>query len=247
MALLVSLHLDAERQGPGSDAQTRQALAHTGLDLDSDLAVADLGCGTGASTLVLARELSKARITAVDFLPAFVQRLSQRASQAGLGQRITPWVGSMEAPPFPEESLDLIWSEGAIYNLGFEKGVRLWRPLLKPGAVLAVTELTWLTLDRPEELTAYWVAQYPEVATTAEKLAVLERNGYRPRACFVLPHDCWLQNYYRPMQQRWAAFLQTHHHSPQARSVVAAEEQEMALYERHRDQMGYVFYVAQRL
>ena len=29
----------------------------------------------------------------------------------------------MDALPFENEELDLIWSEGAIYNIGFEKGV----------------------------------------------------------------------------------------------------------------------------
>ena len=51
---------------------------------------------------------------------------------------------SMDSLTFAEESLDLIWSEGAIYNMGFGKGIEAWRPFLRSGGVLAVSEITWL-------------------------------------------------------------------------------------------------------
>ena len=37
----------------------------------------------------------------------------------------------MDALPFQEEELDLIWSEGAIYNIGFERGMNEWNKFLK--------------------------------------------------------------------------------------------------------------------
>ena len=83
----------------------------------------------------------------------------------------------MDRLPFEAESLDAIWSEGAIYNMGFENGVRQWRRLLKPGGILAVSELTWLTAYRPAELETHWHAQYAEVGTSSSKMAVLEHNG----------------------------------------------------------------------
>jgi hypothetical protein len=152
----------------------------------------------------------------------------------------------MDALPIEPGSLDAIWSEGAIYNMGFENGVRQWRRLLKPGGILAVSELTWLTASRPAELEEHWHAQYAEVGTASSKLAVLERNGYAPMGYFTLPEHCWLDAYYLPMQQRFAAFLARHESSAAAKAVVAAEELEIALYARHRAFVSYGYYLARR-
>ncbi|MFZ8887682.1 MAG: hypothetical protein ACO200_12525, partial [Steroidobacteraceae bacterium] len=38
--------------------------------------------------------------------------------EAGLEASIRPWSGAMESLTFPESSLDAIWAEGSIYNMG---------------------------------------------------------------------------------------------------------------------------------
>lgn len=244
--LLVDLHVDGERQGPGGDAETRRAIELAGLRPDPSLQIADVGCGTGASTFVLARELG-AHVTAIDLLPEFLDRLQARAQSLGLADRVTPRAASMEALPLQDGSLDAIWAEGAIYNIGFAHGVQAWRRFLKPGGVLAVSEITWLTAERPAELHAHWTAEYPEVDTASAKLAVLEHSGYTPVGYFVLPAHCWLEAYYRPMQSRFEGFLKAHGDSETARAIVAAEEREIALYERYGRYYGYGFYVARRV
>lgn len=247
LRLLVDLHKDGPRQGPGSEAATRLAVALAGLDGARDLRIADIGCGTGASTLVLARDLD-ARITAVDLVPAFLARLERAAEEAGLADRITTLAASMAALTFEDAVFDAIWSEGAIYAMGFEAGIRAWRRYLKPGGIMAVSELTWLTAARPAELEAHWQGEYPEVATASAKMAVLEQHGFSPVGYAVLPEPCWTENYYRPMEGRFAAFLarQSAADRPAAEDIVAAERHEMALYARYKDHVGYGFYVARR-
>jgi SAM-dependent methyltransferase len=246
LSLLIDLHISADRQGPGGTAETRRAIELSGLSRRQRLKIADIGCGTGASTLVLAQDLD-ARVVAVDFLSDFLDVLRSRAAQAGLADRIDTVNASMDELPFDADSLDAIWSEGAVYNIGFENGVKMWRPFLRPGGILAVSELTWLTANRPAELEEHWCRQYPEVGTAASKLAVLERNGYAPIGYFVVPEHCWLDGYYRPMQQRFPAFLARHASSDAARAVVAAEAQEIDLYERHRAFVSYGFYLARKV
>ena len=246
LQLLIDLHKDGLRQGPGGDDETRLALAFSRLREKPGLRIADIGCGTGASTLLLAGELD-AQVTAVDFIPEFLDGLRNRADRAGLTGRITTLAASMEALPFEASSYDAIWSEGAVYNMGFAEGVRAWRKFLKPGGMLAVSELTWLTDNRPEALQAHWEREYPDVDTASAKLAVLEREGFSPAGYFPLPRYCWLDNYYRPLQRRFAAFLDRHGHSAAARAIVAAEENEIALYERYSEFFGYGFYVARKV
>ena len=245
LELLTDLHRGGTRQGPGGDDETRLAIELSGLRDATDLQLADIGCGTGASTFVLAEELDT-KIVAVDFLPDFLHLLDTGATQRGLADRITSLATSMDALPFDDDSLDAIWSEGAIYNIGFETGIRSWRRFLKPGGILAVSEITWLTADRPAELDQHWNAEYPEVATASSKFAALEQQGYSPIGYFALPEHCWLDKYYRPMQQRFADFLTRHEHSDAARAIVDAERHEIDLYERFSPYVSYGYYIARR-
>jgi SAM-dependent methyltransferase len=245
-SLLVDLHRRQFRQGPGGAPETLLAITLSGLSSRSTLAVADIGCGTGASTLVLAKELS-AKITAIDLFPEFLRALEQRAKATGLSDRITTRAASMQERLFEDASLDAIWSEGAIYNLGFGNGIQAWRRYLKPGGILAVSEITWLTKDRPKQLTDHWNGEYPEVDTASAKLRLLEAHGYAPIGYFPLPERCWLENYYRPLQAEFDGFLARHQGSDAARSIVEAEWNEIALYERHSEYVSYGFYIARRI
>ena len=82
----------------------------------------------------------------------------------------------MDNLPFEDEECDVIWSEGAIYNIGFERGVRDWRRYLKAGGLLVASEITWLTGSRPQELQKYWDDEYPERDVASSKLRVLEKK-----------------------------------------------------------------------
>lgn len=245
LQLLVDLHKDAIRQGPGGDYETRLAITLSGLIDKRGLKIADIGCGSGASTLVLAQELD-CQITAIDLIPVFLTELERAAAQNGVADRITTRAQSMDRLTFKAHELDAIWSEGAIYTMGFAAGLSAWRPLLKPGGILAVSELTWLTDQRPAELQAHWEREYSEVDTASAKMALLEQHGFSPIGYFPLPDHCWIDNYYRPMQQRFSGFLAAHGNSSAAQAIVAAEEVEIALYERYRAFVSYGYYVAQK-
>jgi SAM-dependent methyltransferase len=195
---------------------------------------------------VLASRLPNARITAVDLFPEFLDVLAQRARAAGCSEQIETLPRSMDSLPFAAESLDLIWSEGAIYNLGFTKGIEAWRPFLRPGGVVAISEITWLRPDPPDEIRRHWESEYPEIATASAKIAILERAGYDLLGYLVLPPANWIDNYYEPTEERMPAFLQRHAGLPEAAEIVAMERQEVDLYKRYQDWFSYGFYVARK-
>lgn len=244
--LLVDLYKKAKRLGPGGDAETRKAIDLAMIDSSIPLKIADIGCGTGSSALLLARWLN-AQITAVDFLPDFLEELKANAKKQGLTEKISPLVGSMDNLPFNDEEYDVIWSEGAIYNIGFEKGIKDWKCFLKTGGLLIVSEITWLTDTRPFELQEYWNNEYPEIDTASAKINILESNGYSPVAYFALPEHCWLDNFYRPLQTSFTGFLERNGESEAAQAIVAATENEIALYEKHKVHYSYGVYIARKL
>jgi len=243
--LLIDLYKSANRQGPGGEAETEKALNLAMIDQSAPLHIADIGCGTGASTLLLARLLD-ARITAVDLFQDFLQVLEKRVEDMGLSAKVTTLCGSMDNLPFHDQEYDVIWSEGAIYNIGFEKGVRDWNRYLKAGGLLVVSEITWITDSRPSELQKYWEAEYPEIDVASSKIGVLEKSGYSPIGYFVLPEHCWLENYYRPMQNSFKDFLRRNGDSEEARAVVEAENREIEMYERYKTYYSYGVYIARK-
>jgi ubiquinone/menaquinone biosynthesis C-methylase UbiE len=243
--LLIDLHLRNDRQGPGSDAETRRAINLTRLDPNERLAIADIGCGTGASSFVLAKALN-GHITAVDFAEPFVERLRKGTATRGLSDYIEPFVGQMGSLPFDDKQFDLIWSEGAIYNMGFAEGLNAWRRFLRPGGVVAVSEITWTTAHRPAEVESHWNSEYPGIATASAKLQLVEQEGYEPLGIFFLPRDCWEQHYYEPLRSSFPAFLERQENSEVARQVLRAEEAEMSLYHDYGQWYSYAFYIARR-
>lgn len=244
--LLIDLHKQGHRQGPGGDAETEKALNLAIVDRAAPLKVADIGCGTGASALVLARLLN-ARITAVDFLQDFLGVLEEKAKNMGVADKISTLACSMDNLPFADEELDIIWSEGAIYNIGFEKGIADWGRYLKAGGLLVASEITWLTDSRPHELQVHWDSEYSEIDVASAKIRILEKCGYSPVGYFVLPEHCWLEQYYRPMQARFKDFLNRNGNSEEARAIVAAEQREIDLYESYKAYISYGVYVAKKL
>lgn len=232
------VHHDLDREGPGSEASTLRALAACG-PLPGTPRVLDLGCGPGASALTLARALPAARIVAVDTHRPFLDRLAARAAAAGLGERITPWHGSMIEAPGPA---DLFWSEGAAYCVGVEAALRRWRDIAAPGARVAFSELVWLTDTPSPVVRADLEAEYPAIGDIATTRARVEAAGWRLLDDFVLPPEDWA-NYYGPMRAR-VARLRAAPCTPALRAELDAADFEADLYDRYGSEYGYVFVIA---
>lgn len=202
--VLTELHINNQRQGPGSLFYTLEALRISGFDTQSTLEIADIGAGTGAASIALLNH-TQSHITAVDLLPAFVDKLNANvlACEVNNGtlikDRLTTLVANMDNLPFKAHQFDLIWSEGAIYNIGFETGINLWKPFLKPKGLMVISELTWLTDHRSKTIEDFWQAHYPEISTADKKISQLAKAGYQLRGYFPLPVTCWLDEYYAPL------------------------------------------------
>ncbi len=244
--LICEYFLSMERQGPGNAEMTLKALGFIeGLTPESR--IADLGCGTGGQTMALAAA-TQGHITGIDLFPAFIDRFNEQArkfNSATAPPRVHGIVGSMDALPFAKGSLDLVWCEGAIYHIGFERGLREWRDYLKAGGYVAVTENTWFTEERPKEIEDFWNAAYPEIDTIPAKIAAMQRAGYEFVAAFALPEACW-EEFYAMQPAAQKVFMQRHANNPAAETYLAAERYEKALWNKYKAYYGYAFYIGRR-
>lgn len=233
-----------DRQGPGDDKYTEMAYALL-ENLPSNPRILDVGCGSGSQTLALAR-MAPCEITAVDVYDCLLNKLNENAGKENLQGTITTLNASMFELPFNAEQFDLIWSEGSIYIMGFEKGLGEWKRFLKPGGYMVASEITWLRKDIPAEILDFWNTAYPEIGTTTEKLSVIEKCGYQPLAHLTLPQYGWQKNYYDLMEAQKQDYLIKYGHIAEARQVVELEmELEMSLYKKYNYFYSYVFYVMQ--
>ena len=243
-SLICEYFSSISRQGPGSDESTQRALSMI-HDLGADSVIADLGCGCGSQTLQLALH-TQAKVKALDLFPLFIDKLMERCRKAGVADRVEAIEGDMCNLPFEKASLDVIWSEGAIYNIGFKRGITEWREYLKPDGWLAVSEASWLTDSRPSEIEDFWNEAYPEIDTIANKVQQLKDAGYHDVNTFVLPKECWIDNFYLPQREAQRLFLECYPDNKTAAELVANQRREAELYSRYSDYYGYVFYVARR-
>jgi len=243
LEVFFEIHTALERESPGLDRYTREAFRM--LPIMEGPAILDIGCGPGAATMELAR-LTDGDITALDLHQPYLDKLNLKIEEAGLTGRVTTVHGSMSKMDFPDESFDVLWAEGSIYIIGFDKGLREWARFLKPEGYLVASEAVWLRPDPPQEVREFWKARYPGIRTIPENLELVAACGYRLIGLFTLPEDAWWAGYYDPVEKRLEGLQRKYSDNPEALAVLDEERREIEMYRRYSKWYGSVFFVMQK-
>lgn len=244
MKLLCEIHENLERQGPGSVEMTLKALEF--LDgLPNNPKVADLGCGTGGQTMVLAKNLGGS-ITGVDFFPEFIGVFNTNMKTASLDGSVKGIVGDALALPFDKENFDLIWSEGMIDSIGFEKALTYWNAFLKKDGYVAVTSPSWLTNERPAEMEKFWTDAGSALYSVENNIEAMQKSGYRFVTSFVLPDSCWTDNYFIPREAAGKVLLEKYPGNKTVEDFIAGMRYEAELFAKYSEHYGYVFYIGKK-
>jgi SAM-dependent methyltransferase len=238
-----TIHSGLPRAGPGDNRSTRRAYRML-KDLPEHPRILDIGCGPGMQTVELAK-LSGGHIVALDFHEPFLEQLKEAIKKEGVDDRVEAVKGNMLNLKFEDGSFDVVWSEGAIFVIGFEKGLREWRRLLTPGGYVAVSELSWLKHDVPQEAKDYMAQMYPVIKTIEGNIEAIRSSGYRLVGSFVLPSESWWDNYYAPIEAKLPSLKARHRDDEEALQVIACTETEIKMFRRYSDYYGYAFYVMQ--
>ncbi len=229
------------RCGPGDNGSTRRAYSSM-LDIPERPDILDIGCGTGIHTLELAR-VSRGKIIALDNHQPFLDRLVENAREEGLEDDVHALCQSMLEMEFEEESFDVIWSEGALYFMGFQNGLRKCHSLLKAGGYAAVSEAVYLRPDPPSAVVEFWKSEYPDISDIDGKIADVEKENFKLITHFTLPESAWLDAYYVPMEQRIVELGDKYRDNEEARSVLSDAEREIEFYRTYSSYYGYEFFV----
>jgi ubiquinone/menaquinone biosynthesis C-methylase UbiE len=114
--------------------------------------VIDLGAGTGTGALALARRLPDARVVAVDVSEPMLEHLAHRARVLGVADRIRTVQADLDRPWPPLGPADLVWASASLHHMAdLDHALAQARTTLRPGGVLAVTELDSFPRFLPDE------------------------------------------------------------------------------------------------
>lgn len=106
--------------------------------LEAGATVADVGCGHGASTVIMAEAYPKSRFFGFDSHPGSVATATQRAAEAGVSDRVT--FQQAAAKDYPDQNFDLICYFDCLHDMGDPVGAarHAYQSLKPDGTVLLV-------------------------------------------------------------------------------------------------------------
>jgi hypothetical protein len=135
---------------PGGEELTRRAIA--AMSLPRGATLADLGCGTGTTALMLAGE-GNLRISAVDFSASNIERAGKRMKAAGVTARFHH--ADVHQLPFSDQQMDGVLAECSFSLFARQRAVLAEiRRVLRPGGKLAVTDMA-VNGDLPGDVSAF--------------------------------------------------------------------------------------------
>ncbi len=230
-----------EKLGPGDDAHTLHVLRR--LPKQQFHVIVDAGCGTGRQTMVLAEELSTI-VYAVDSYEPFLNDLTRRAKEAGLDHLVQTHCMDMKDIPNVFHHIDLLWSEGAAYNIGFASALTTWASAIQRDGFAVVSELSWLRDQVPDMVSEFFLSGYPGMQSVQQNIRAVESAGYRALTTYTLPKEAWVDGYYDVLRPRAKALI--NHPDSAVREFAVETVREIETFECAEDSYGYVFYVLQR-
>lgn len=149
--------------------------------IDPGDVVLDIGCGGGIDTILAARRAGPdGRVIALDFLPEMLDRTQDAVRTADL-DNVELLEGEMEAIPLPDDSVDLVISNGVI-NLSARKARVLAEcaRVLRPGGRFCVSDLCVEQDDLPPEILtqpAAWAGCIAGALAEGDFVHKLDRAG----------------------------------------------------------------------
>ena len=186
--------------------------------------ILDIGCGSGVATMELAR-LTQGEIIGIDIDQPALDKFTRKVEEGGLTDRVQVINCSMFDMDFADESFDIIWSEGSIYAIGFERGLREWRRLLKPVGFLIVH-------DEQEDVN--------------KKLGQITKCGYELLGHFILNVEIWWTEYFAPLEKLVIESQTRYTEDPKVLEEIQHAQGELDMFRKNPERNNSVCFVMKR-
>jgi len=187
--------------------------------------ILDVGCGSGVPTIELAK-LSNGQITGLDTNQSSLEKLGKKIRKLKLSNRVKIIKCSILKMDFPDESFNIIWSEGAIYAIGFEKGLKKWRSLLKTNGFLIV---------------------HDESKNTGDKLRIIPKCGYKLLGHFSLSENVWWLKYYNPLEKKIQELRKKYMADAELLKVLDKKQRDIDTFKKNQKSYSSVFFIMQKI
>jgi SAM-dependent methyltransferase len=148
---------------------------------------------------------------------------------------------------FDAKTFDIIWSEGALYFMGFQNGLKRCHQLLKDKGCLAITELVYTVPDPPDAVVEYFSSEYPDIQNVEEKIKIIKNEEFNLLSNFTLPESAWLNCYYLPMEQEIPRLIEKYQGNDLALSIFEGFRNEVDFFKQYSKFYGYEFFIMQNL
>jgi arsenite methyltransferase len=169
---------------PGGDRLTRRLAQLAGIEPGHR--VLDVACGSGATALLLARELG-CEVVGVDLGSRAIE---QAVDAAGPAERVRFVVGDAEELPFPDAAFDTALSECSLCTFPDKRrAIAEMARVVRPGGTIAIADVTADLSALPEQLrsAAARIACVADARSADDYVSLLRGAGCEPIA--IETHD----------------------------------------------------------
>ena len=186
--------------------------------------ILDIGCGSGIPTLELAR-LSQGEIKGIDIDQPALDEFTRKIQAAGLADRVQALYCSMFNMDFADESFNIIWSEGSIYTVGFERGLREWKRFLKTDGYMVI---------------------HDEKGNVSKKLEQISSCGYEILDYFIFNVETWWTEYFAPLKKLIIESRKKHTDNPKILEELDQAQGELDLFKKYPERNSSVCFVMKK-
>ena len=186
--------------------------------------ILDIGCGSGVPTMELAR-LGQGEVIGIDIDKSALDKLTKKIREAGFSDRVQAVNCSILDMAFPDESFDIVWSEGSVFVTGLKRGIQEWKRFLKPGGFMVI---------------------HDEKGNVEEKLQQISKCGYKLLGYFILSEDTWWTEYFAPLERLIARSQTSYADDPHTLEEFSRARRELDMFKRNPERNNSVYFVIQK-
>ena len=187
--------------------------------------ILDIGCGSGVPAMELAK-LSAGEVIGIDIDQSCLDEFNRKIKEENLASRVKAINVSLFEMKFPDETFDVVWSEGVIGTIEFERSLKEWRRLLKHNGYLVI---------------------HYQVSRAADALSRIPQHGYRLVDTVPLPADAWWTEFYEPLEEKMSTLLYKYRNNPDALKLLNQYKSEMDMVKKNPRNFRAAFYIMKKV